>query len=641
MADVSTSPGADSHRVAMPTRLTRQHFALYRGYLDGVSDAQLHASYGDTSADVRSTRRLIVVLRDTLSVLARRMHDTEAARLLRLKPGSIPPADSLASAAPTVEAFRERVDPAGVFNEAELLALFEDEYSTNDTSPVDRRSARNARLRRRQADALARMEATLARDPHPAHAVDGWFEPAVAVRLAAAGLRTIGDVIALVETKRHRWYAQVPRLGPKGAQRVVDWLRLHAQALSHTVSPLATIPRRQWPDAMTDRDSVASDVVSIAPLEALRVPAALDGSKGTNRAESRAPLLFDTDAAAIIAWLDARSGSEHTRRAYRRESERLLLWSLFERKKPLSSLGRSDCALYIESFLVDPQPAARWIASARAERRLAAWRPFAGALSDRSRETARSILTAMCEWLVQIGYLASNPFSGMDRVAAPPVFDSSTRALDQDAWAFVLQSTVRETYSFAEHRDRLALLLAYATGLRRGELAAATTGALSMADLAGTADPVWRLDVAQGSRGTRTVWLPSAVIEAIQVNLAMRGLPDTFACHAATPILAQSRGGQAISPDGIGRMIKGIFVNAASLLDERQPGAGDGLREASTHWLRHTHSMHAIGHGAHLREIGAGLGHASLRTTAAYVRPDDSGTLLGVETLIRARAKSR
>jgi integrase len=641
MADAKTSPGADSARVVMPTRLTRQHFALYRGYLDGVSEARLHASYGDTSTDVRSTRRLIVVLRDTLSVLARRMHDTDAARLLRLKPGSIPPADSLAAAAPTVEAFRERVDPAGVFNEAELLALFEDEYPASGTSPVDRRSARNARLRRRQADALARMEATLAQDPHPRHAVDGWFEAAVAARLAAAGLRTIGDVIALVEAKRHRWYAHVPRLGPKGAQRVVDWLRLHAQALSHTVSPLATIPRRQWSDGMTDRDLAISDVVSIAPLEALRVPAALDGSKGTNRVAARVSLSFDTDIAAMNAWLDARSASEHTRRAYRRESERLLLWALVEMQKPLSSLDSSDCALYIESFLVDPKPAARWIAPGRAERRLAAWRPFAGPLSDRSRETARSILTAMCEWFVQTGYLASNPFSGMNRVASPPVFESDGRALDHDSWAFVLQSTARETYSFAEHRDRLALLLAYATGLRRGELAAATTGALSVGRLAGVADSVWRLDVPQVSRGSRKVLLASAVMESIQVNLTMRGLPDALACHGTTPILAQTRGGLAVSPDGIGRMIKRVLTRAASLLDEHQPGSGKRLREASTHWLRHTHSMHALTQGAHLHEIGAGLGHASLRTTATYVRRDDSEGLLGVETLIRASAKPR
>ncbi len=413
-------------RVALPTLLTRQHFALYRGYLDGVAEVQLHASYGDSSADVRTTRRLIAVLRDTLSVLARRAHDVEAARLLRLRPGSIPQFDTSAASAPSLEAFRERVDPDGVFTEAELLALFEDEYPEGASPSVDRRAARNARLRRRQADALARMEANLAHDPHPDHPVDGWFEPPVAQRLAAAELSTIGDVIALVEAKRHRWYTHVPRLGPKGAQRVVDWLRLNAQALSHTISPLAVIPRRQWPDSLSDRADARSGAVTVAPLEALYVPASLDGSKGTNRATGS----FPTDSAAIHAWLAARSASEHTMRAYRREAERLLLWALVEKQKPLSSLDTSDCSEYLASFLADPQPAARWIASGRVERQLAGWRPFVGPLSDRSRETARSILLALCEWLVQTGYLASNPFSGIDRIAAPPRFEARRRTLD-------------------------------------------------------------------------------------------------------------------------------------------------------------------------------------------------------------------
>src|ERR1700744_1126258 len=89
-AQSATDAAMENVRLRAPNRLTRQHFALYRGYLDGVSEAQLHASYGDASTDVRTTRRLIDALRDTLSVLARRARDTEAAHLLRLRPGRIP-----------------------------------------------------------------------------------------------------------------------------------------------------------------------------------------------------------------------------------------------------------------------------------------------------------------------------------------------------------------------------------------------------------------------------------------------------------------------------------------------------------------------------------------------------------------------
>ncbi|CCD36587.1 phage integrase family protein [Candidatus Paraburkholderia kirkii UZHbot1] len=637
--------GVDAVRLRTPNRLTRRHFALYRGYLDGVSEAQLHASYGDAGTNVRVTRRLIEALRDTLSVLARRARDTEAAHLLRLRPGSIPLFEPPpAAAVPTLDGFRDRIDPDGVYGESELLALYEEEYPASTSPAADRRAARNARLRRRQAEALARMEASLAQDPRPDHPVDGWFEPAVTARLTAAGLTTIADLIGFIEARRHRWYAAIPRLGPKGAQRIVDWLQLHAQALEHTLSPLALFPRWQWrPEhAAIARNSAAleSSEIVVAPLEALRVPAALDGSKGSNRAGANAR--FDTDSRAILAWLDARSASEHTRRAYRREAERLLLWSLVEKGKPLSSLDGRECAEYIDTFLPDPQPAARWVCAQRGERHFSSWRPFAGPLSDRSRETARSILSAICEWLVGQAYLASNPFSGVARAAAPPVFDATDRTLDLQQWQHALQSVTRETYTFSEHRDRLALLLAYATGLRRAELATATTDALNKGRLRGVQGAVWRLSVHSGRGLARSVLLPPVVVEALAENLALRGLPeDPLACAEGTPILAQARGGRAITPDGIGRIIKDIFLRAAADLDARAPGSSRHLRKVSTHWLRHTHSAHALAHGAELHEVSAGLGHANLSTTSLYLRNEDTGRFLGIEKLIRSASESQ
>lgn len=620
-----------------PSRLTRQHFALYRGYLDGVSEVQLHASYGDGSTDVRATKRLIEALRDTLSVLARRARDIEAAHLLRLRPGSIPLFEPPpVAAAPTLDDFRERVDPDGVYGESELLALYEDAYPPDTSPAADRRAARNVRLRRRQAEALARMEASLAQDPKPDHPIDGWFEPAVAARLNAAGLATIADIVGLIERRRHRWYTAVPRLGPKGAQRIADWLQFHAQALAYAPSPLHLLPRRQWgPEHATlarATEIAGGDAVVVAPLEALRVPAPLDGSTGSNRATGAH---FDNDIRAIFAWLDARSASEHTRRAYRREAERLLLWALLEKEKPLSSLDRDECAEYIDTFLPNPQPATRWVSARRGERHLSDWRPFAGALSDRSRESARSILSALCEWLVAQCYLATNPFAGVARAATPPVFDSADRTLDLPQWHKVLESVTRDEYTFSEHRDRLALLLAYATGLRRAELAAATTGALTFGRLRGVDGPVCRLTVESGRGSSRTVLLPPAVLETLEENLALRGLPGPLACAESTPLLAQARGGLPVTPDGIGRIFKDIFLRAAASLDADVPGSGRKFREASTHWLRHTHSMHALAQGAPLREVGAGLGHAGLSTTALYLQNEDASRFLGVERLIR------
>jgi integrase len=71
------------------------------------------------------------------------------------------------------------------------------------------------------------------------------------------------------------------------------------------------------------------------------------------------------------------------------------------------------------------------------------------------------------------------------------------------------------------------------------------------------------------------------------------------------------------------------------------PGSGRHLRQVSTHWLRHTHSTHALSHGAGLREVSASLGHADLSTTALYLQNEDTGRFLGVEKLIRSTSRPR
>jgi hypothetical protein len=85
---------------------------------------------------------------------------------------------------------------------------------------------------------------------------------------------------------------------------------------------------------------------------------------------------------------------------YRKEAERLLLWSLVQLGKPLSSLTHEDCLRY-QRFLADPQPAVIRIANAGAgggrkhPRGDARWRPFYGPLSPASIHQATVILNVL------------------------------------------------------------------------------------------------------------------------------------------------------------------------------------------------------------------------------------------------------
>jgi len=104
-------------------------------------------------------------------------------------------------------------------------------------------------------------------------------------------------------------------------------------------------------------DSATSNA-ALAPLERVLLPAELDGRHGANRARGvRAQIAADRDIDAIKGWLARFADVKTTFDSYRKEAERLLLWSTVELRKPLSSLTHEDLLAY-QRFLADPQPAA-------------------------------------------------------------------------------------------------------------------------------------------------------------------------------------------------------------------------------------------------------------------------------------------
>lgn len=631
-------------------RLTTAHFALYRAYLEGLEERTLHTHYGAPGTDVRVTRRTLATLRDTLTIAARRAGDRDAVHLLRLKPGSLPAeahaggADGAKGAAgeaavpPTLDAFRDAIDPDHVYSERDLLTLYLETYPPARSLAIDRRVARNRRLRERQDAALARMEAALVEAPRPDHALEGWFAPYLVTRLAEVGVATFAQLLGLIRRRRQRWYTAVPRLGAVGAERIVAFVDQHAESLGY-LSPLAMTRRRRLPAGHPALRPVARAPADVAPLEALRVPAELDGSAGLNRAPVPAHQAeLNTDLQAVRAWIEIRGArSEATRRAYRREAERLLLWAIVAKGKPLSSLNTMDAADYLERFLADPQPAERWIGRDRVERFDPAWRPFAGPLSARSRDTARRILTAMGAWLVRQQYLRVNPFDGL-AAAAPVPIDTAGRTLTHAQWRYVLQtvwqpdrvlgadpdrSDAARADRVRMQRDAFVLLLAYATGMRRAELAAATTGDLTRKALDGALEDAYVLRVDGKGRRRREVPMPAKLLDLLRAELRARAEPIALeTAPADTPLVAHVVTGAALHPNTIGALFKQIFARAAEQLEVSYPGAAADLRRASTHWLRHTFANHGLDAGADIRDMQALLGHASLATTTHYTKGD-------------------
>jgi site-specific recombinase XerD len=156
------------------------------------------------------------------------------------------------------------------------------------------------------------------------------------------------------------------------------------------------------------------------------------------------------------------------------------LWAVVERGKPLSSLTAEDATAY-RAFLRQPSPHARWVSQPRL-RASAEWRPFAGALAANSIKYTVSVLVSLYRWLMEQGYILSNPFAGIkvrgDSSSAPL---DAQRVFAQSEWSLirVIADGLEWSYGWSkEATQRLRFLLdfCYCTGLRASEFTTATLG---------------------------------------------------------------------------------------------------------------------------------------------------------------------
>lgn len=167
----------------------------------------------------------------------------------------------------------------------------------------------------------------------------------------------------------------------------------------HFVTALSNLPSQLTERAralVLAAPVMSADAIRIAPWEHLVLPADIDGSHGDYRAPRRmCSLSANNDYDAVNAWL-ALHEAPATARAYRKEAERLRLWAILERGKPLSSLTSEDATAY-RAFLL--APTSRWVGPAR-PRPSPEWRPFTGALAPRSIAYALGVISAMFRWLI-------------------------------------------------------------------------------------------------------------------------------------------------------------------------------------------------------------------------------------------------
>ncbi|MBU9212334.1 tyrosine-type recombinase/integrase [Burkholderia multivorans] len=611
-------------------KIGRHHLAFYRGWLHGLDLKDLADRYLETGLDLRLAKATLAWLRDTLSQAALRQGKRGEARLLRLHLASgqvvkIP-------ALPSLDDFRSEHDPDGFYQEEELIRLYLETFP----QAADRKIRQRRRLIERQLKALDVIEHLLATEPVPSDPVSAWFDKPVADRLVLAGIPTIGALLNRIRERGYRWWITVPKLGEKGAARIVAWLRGYESSLGplpdHALAPVRSLPA---PLLVQTR----SRETAIVPIEALAVPQPLSGETGSNRHPGQPRIQAANDHQAIESWLATKSGSPHTSRAYRKEAERLLLWAVIERQKALSDLTVEDCVAYRDWLSIlgrtNPEqwpfriPQSEWIGSRNTPRFSPNWRPFDGPLSATSVRQALTILSSLFDWLVRVQYCAFNPWDAVSRKLAAssdtPEDVELTRVFTAGQWDYLMAFLDTLPADDATSRLRFVLPFAQATGLRLSELVDASVGRLYTMPLKDGLGVRWMLKVLGKGGKWRAVPMPSRVINLLREYLARRGLdPDPLANPPETPLISRLGSQEPMTGSALYKTLRMVFHQAAeSLAADGKDQEAKAFRRATVHWLRHTCGAHLASSGVPVNLVQKLLGHASLATTSIYTETDD------------------
>ena len=627
------------------SKLHSGHFAFMRAVVLGLDPSNSWSRYlgGGAVADLRIVRSTIAAMRGEFAAAAKREAKPGTARLVLLD--AVHLADDRPP--PTLEAFaleRGMED----FSQAEQVEAYTEAFGDAARSAghnSGRRAGQRARLIDRQLEALRWLEQLIAEEPKAGDGVGAWLAPSIAERIERAGMPTLFVLIDRINGIGARWWTGVPGIGAAKAERIVQWLQSHEGSIGVRIG--AHVAARRTALQPAELAAVVPVATTLVPLEKFLVPPELSGQAGRFRAPRDQCLLgADDDYAAVHAWLASKRPGKvagvlsATQRAYRKEAERLLLWAILEKAKPLSSLNVEDAAAFM-AFLEDPP--AWWCGPRHRQRWSPLWRPLEGPLAAPARRHALTILRGLYAFLVSNTYVIGNPFEGVALPRSPARPLGSNRSLTFDQWDAIEQALQALPPTPANRRRARALRWLYATGLRISELTAARCGdlePLAYITADGKQASGWLLGVIGKGDRLRQVPVPPGLVDELARELDDTGCArDPRApANEAVPILA-SFGEAELQPWSASGLYKAIKAVLGGFAEELQAEEGAGalrLRRASPHWLRHTHGTHALnGRKGHapvpVQVVQNNLGHASIGTTSGYLTTEREARLQAME----------
>lgn len=462
--------------------------------------------------------------------------------------------------------------------------------------------------------------------PYPHQPIAQWFRARTAQCLITQGIKTIEDLKQWITARGHSWWRGIPRIGKLRAQAIIRWLQKHVATLGEIHPEYLSPPSST--QAVVLLDPTIPD--KLAPLTELILPHALSGHDGINRCRQFALIQAKNDHEAVQAYLSRYQ--RHTHKAYQKELERLLLWAVMVKQKPLSSLMADNCEDY-KQFLA--QPSAHFIGHYGSRKRTPAWKPFMRPLSPSSQRQAVQIIRTAFEWLVDVRYLMSNPWKV---VRDPEVAQAITplqidRALPEVLWQKWIAMLTQHSALPENKQFRIALaaiLLMGDSGLRRVEVTSLTRAQLQQSQFGIDS---WELKVLGKRNKWREVPVSTRAIQALEAHWEDRDKNLFDEKHTITPLLCplvipktpsstkRHYVENHYTADSLYRLIKKtvscLVTDEVFCENERRI-----LLKVGAHSFRHTFGTQAVAKEVPIDVVQKVLGHASVATTSLYVKAE-------------------
>jgi site-specific recombinase XerD len=341
-----------------------------------------------------------------------------------------------------------------------------------------------------------------------------------------------------------------------------------------------------------------------------------------------------TDADLIDQYLRERCGrSVNTESSYRAQLRRLGWFCRWMGMRTVRDLRRDQWPEFRDYLR---RPPAEHIMAKSVGYGDPSWAPFRSPLSESSAQQAEVIVRGFFSWLADpaIGEIDVDPVRSIrTHVARKSATKAGVQRFIEDAQlAYVtraIETMPADTEIQQRTRARAAWVveLGLTTGLRASEIARADSSMIRSSSTAG--EMTLHID-RKGGIASELPLLVETVL-AYDAYLASYGL--VFRRSPALPLVMQVRisekellgSPKSLTRNHIWQIFKQIMWGAADLaLEEGNEHAVDRLRQASTHWMRHTFGTNLVDAGADILSVRDLMDHGSINTTNKYLhRPGE------------------